>query len=77
MAIKVFSPDLSETDRERLRREVRWGRTLQHPGLVRLYELVESDGRLALVMEWLGFFISTLLLFIFLLGVCQSFNYRP
>ena len=54
VAIKVFSPDLSETARERLRREVRWGRTLQHPGLVRLYELVESDGRLALVMEWLA-----------------------
>jgi serine/threonine-protein kinase len=54
VAIKVFSPELSETDRERLRREVRWGRTLLHPGLVRLYELVESDGRLALVMEWLS-----------------------
>ena len=53
VAIKVFGADLSETDRERLRREVRLGRSLQHPGLVRLFELVESSGRLALVMEWM------------------------
>ncbi|HVN75996.1 MAG TPA: serine/threonine-protein kinase [Thermoanaerobaculaceae bacterium] len=53
VAVKVFRADLSETDRERLRREVRLGRSLQHPGLVRLFELVESGGRLALVMEWL------------------------
>ncbi len=53
VAIKVFSEGLSETDRERLRREVRLGRSLQHPGLVRLFELIETGDRLALVMEWL------------------------
>ena len=53
VAVKVFGADFSETDRERLRREVRLGRSLQHPGLVRLYELIEGGERLALVMEWL------------------------
>ena len=53
VAIKVFRADLPDTDRERLRREVRLGRLLQHPGLVRLFELIESEGRLALVMEWM------------------------
>ncbi len=54
VAIKVFRSDLPETDRERVRREVRLGRSLQHPGLVRLFELIEVEGRLALVMEWLA-----------------------
>ncbi len=52
VAVKVFHAHLSDTTRERLRREVRLGRALQHPHLVRLFELIESDGRLAVVMEW-------------------------
>ncbi len=53
VALKVFHAGLSANARERLRREVRLGRSLQHPHLVRLFELIESDGRLAVVMEWL------------------------
>jgi hypothetical protein len=52
VAVKVFSPELSAASRERLRREVRLGRSLQHPGLVRIYELIEAGPRLAIVMEW-------------------------
>ncbi len=52
VAIKVFRPDLSEAQRERMRREVRLGRSLFHPNLVRVYELLESGDRLAVVMEW-------------------------
>jgi hypothetical protein len=54
VALKVFKGDLSETARERLRREVRLGRSLQHPSLVRLFELIEHNGRLAVAMEWLS-----------------------
>ena len=52
VAIKVFHAGLADTRRERLRREVRLGRALQHPNLVRLFELIESEGRLAVAMEW-------------------------
>ncbi|HUK13169.1 MAG TPA: serine/threonine-protein kinase [Thermoanaerobaculaceae bacterium] len=54
VAVKAFRPDLSEVARERLRREVRLGRALQHPGLVRIYELIEAGDRLAVVMEWMA-----------------------
>jgi serine/threonine-protein kinase len=53
VAIKVFKADLTETQRERLRREVLLGRTLQHPGLVRVFELVDGGERLAVAMEWI------------------------
>jgi serine/threonine-protein kinase len=53
VAIKVFKPDLTETQRKRLRREVLLGRTLQHPGLVRVFELIETGERLAVAMEWI------------------------
>jgi Protein kinase domain len=54
VAVKVFSPDLSRTARERLRREVRLGHGLLHANLVRVFELVERQGRLAVVMEWMA-----------------------
>jgi serine/threonine-protein kinase len=53
VAIKVFKADLTATQRERLRREVLLGRTLQHPGLVRVFELIETGDRLAVAMEWI------------------------
>jgi len=52
VAIKVFGADLGDTQRERLRREVLLGRTLHHPGLVRVYELIDGGDRLAVAMEW-------------------------
>lgn len=52
VAVKLFRPDLSPASRERLRREVRIGRSLGHPGLVRVFELIEVGDRLAIVMEW-------------------------
>lgn len=51
VAVKVFREALSDVGRERLRREVRVGRTLQHPGLVRVYELIEAGERPAVVLE--------------------------
>ena len=51
VAVKVFHPDLTEAARERIRREVRLGRSLQHPGLVRVFELIDTGDRLAVVME--------------------------
>jgi serine/threonine-protein kinase len=51
VAVKVFRPDLTGAARERLRREVRLGRSLQHPNLVRVFELIEAGDRLAVVME--------------------------
>ncbi len=54
VAVKLFRDDLGETQRERLRREVRLGRSLSHPGLVRVFELIEAGGRLAVVMEWIS-----------------------
>ncbi len=51
VAVKVFHPDLTDASLERLRREVRLGRSLQHPNLVRMFELIEADDRLAVVME--------------------------
>lgn len=52
VAIKLFRAELSPSSRERLRREVRLGRALQHHGLVRIFELIEAGDRLAIVMEW-------------------------
>jgi tRNA A-37 threonylcarbamoyl transferase component Bud32 len=54
VAVKVFRDDLTETQRERLRREVRLGRSLSHPNLVRVFELIEAGGRLAVAMEWMS-----------------------
>ena len=53
VAIKVFRAELTATQRERLRREVLLGRTLQHPGLVRVFELIDGGERLAVAMEWI------------------------
>ena len=52
VAIKIFRAELTATQRERLRREVLLGRTLQHAGLVRVYELIDGGDRLAVAMEW-------------------------
>ncbi len=51
VAIKVFREELSTAARERMRREVRFGRTLSHHGLVRVFELIESGPTLAVAME--------------------------
>ncbi len=53
VAVKIFHPAVSPAALGRLRREVRLGRSLQHSNLVRIYELIEAGGRLALAMEWL------------------------
>ncbi|TAM56853.1 MAG: serine/threonine protein kinase [Acidobacteria bacterium] len=62
VAVKVFRDGLTETQRERLRREVRLGRSLSHPNLVKVFELIEAGGRLAVAMEWVsGGSLETLL----------------
>ncbi|HYN42655.1 MAG TPA: serine/threonine-protein kinase [Thermoanaerobaculia bacterium] len=52
VAIKLFRPGLDPVARERLRREVRLGRELSHPRLVRVFELIEAADRLGVAMEW-------------------------
>lgn len=52
VALKVFWR-LLPADMVRLRREVLLGREFSHPNLVRIYELVEGEGCLAVAMEWL------------------------
>ena len=54
VAVKVFRDHLGATQRERLRREVRLGRSLSHPNLVRVFELIEAGNRLAVAMEWVS-----------------------
>ncbi len=54
VAVKVFRPDLSVGERERMRREVSLGRSLTHPNLVRVFELVDAGDRVAVVMEWVS-----------------------
>ncbi len=52
VALKIFRGDVSETQRERMKREVRLGRSLSHPNLVRIYELIEAGEHVAVAMEW-------------------------
>jgi tetratricopeptide (TPR) repeat protein len=52
VALKVFRGGLDDAWRERMRREVRIGRDLSHPGIVRVFELVEGEGSTAVAMEW-------------------------
>ncbi|MBK9968480.1 MAG: serine/threonine protein kinase, partial [Holophagales bacterium] len=52
VAIKLFRPGLDPVARERLRREVRIGREVSHPRLVRMFELIEVGDRLGVAMEW-------------------------
>jgi hypothetical protein len=54
VAIKVFGVELSDVQRERIKREVRLSRDLEHPRLVRVFELLDLDGRPAAVMEHLS-----------------------
>jgi len=53
VAIKALHPHLAEHHivRERFRREVALSRKLDHPGVVRVFDLFEEDGRLFFSME--------------------------
>jgi len=53
VAVKVVSRPDSHEAMERVRREVRTARTVRHPALVRLFDFVEQDGRVAVSMEHL------------------------
>ena len=52
VVLKVFHRIEDPVAVERMRREVRLGRELHHPGLVRIFDLEEMNGRLVAVMEW-------------------------
>ena len=54
VAIKVLHPQYAqkETYRLRLEREAAVGLKLDHPNVVKVYDLVQDGGVLALVMEW-------------------------
>lgn len=54
VAIKALAPRLvrDETQRERLRREARAAAGLTHPGICTIYRLLEHDGELFIVSEY-------------------------
>ena len=53
VALKVLSADLQAPEtRERLLHEARAAATLNHPNVGSIYDVLESDGRLCLVMEF-------------------------
>ncbi len=51
VAVKLFSPKLEEVELRRFRREAIFGRTLEHPHLIRIYEVLRAGDRLGVVME--------------------------
>lgn len=53
VALKVLHPHLAANRviRERFRREVALSRTLEHPGIVRVFDLYEADGHAFYAME--------------------------
>jgi len=53
VAIKFYSGTYSGEARARWRRELRLGRLLQHPHLIRIHELIEAEEGVALAMEYL------------------------
>jgi len=53
VAFKLLPPATPPAVRERLRREVRVGRSLQHPALVRVFDLHEVGDRAGVAMEYL------------------------
>jgi serine/threonine protein kinase len=56
VALKVLHADLAASPRaiDRLRREVALARKVTHPGICRLHDIGEHDGRVFLTMELLG-----------------------
>ncbi len=54
VAMKLLLPRVSSIEgmTERLRRELRVARRVSHPGVVRLHDLIDLGGRLALSMEY-------------------------
>lgn len=64
VAIKRLRPDarISRTRRQRFRREARMAAGLDHPAIVRVYDLLEEDGMECIVMEYVeGFTLRQLL----------------
>lgn len=53
VAIKFYGKAYTGKARSRWRRELMLGRSLQHPHLVRIHELIEAEEGLALAMEYL------------------------
>ncbi len=53
VAIKFYGGAYSGEARARWRRELRLGRLLQHPHLIRIHELIETEEGVALAMEYL------------------------
>ncbi len=56
VAIKVLLPHLLDNEMvvERFKREIAAVRRIDHPGVVQIFDLIETDGLLALVLEYHG-----------------------
>jgi hypothetical protein len=56
VAIKLLNPEKwsGAQSSEQLYRELRFGRSIQHPNVCRIYDVFEAQGRCLLVMEYAG-----------------------
>lgn len=54
VALQVFRPGTRRDGHHRWVREVRFGRELRHPHLIRLFDLVETESAAVAVMEWVA-----------------------
>lgn len=54
VAVKILEKDkiVDEGDRERVTREIQILKLIRHPNIIQLYEIVEDDDRLYLIMEY-------------------------
>jgi len=54
IALKLLNADVGDLEETRFKREIVLSRRISHPGVCRMYDLHERDGRLYLTMEYIA-----------------------